>query len=87
MRSRGSFRTTYAIVLVLEVLLSRRKELDHIVALLQERIDASIRYQIGVFRGRVVWQPVFSYHFLLREKREVDLWEEEFGEMLEGQWQ
>ena len=49
MRSRGSFRTTYAIVLVLEVPLSRRKELDHIVALLQERIDASIKYQINKF--------------------------------------
>ena len=43
--------------------------------------------RFGVFRGRVVWYPVFPYHLLLREKREVDLWEEELGEMLEGQRQ
>lgn len=46
MRSRKSFRTTYVVILTIETQLLRRKELERIVALLQEKIDASsIRYE------------------------------------------
>lgn len=39
----------------------------------------------GVFRGRIVWNPVFPYGLCLREEREAEFWESELSGMLGSQ--